>query len=83
MEILTIATPGQPAGPCRGSCRHPGCLSMRQLASARCPQCRTLLGFGAQVIGSPPMHLRCARIIGIIDHAGAAPRSHPRPNRPV
>ncbi|MFZ1888449.1 MAG: hypothetical protein WAU33_10485 [Candidatus Binataceae bacterium] len=82
MEILTIATPGEPAGPCRGSCGHPACLSIRRLASERCPQCHMLLGFGAKVTGTPPMHLRCARMSGVADGDMPAQTS-PRPNRPV
>ncbi|MGH7779296.1 MAG: hypothetical protein ACREQR_05685 [Candidatus Binataceae bacterium] len=81
MEVLTIATPGEPAGPCRGSCSHRACLSIRQLASQRCPECRTLLGFGSKVTGSPPMHLRCAHRIGIA--ADGAARNSPRPNRSI
>ncbi|MHB8382763.1 MAG: hypothetical protein ACYDC3_10565 [Candidatus Binataceae bacterium] len=83
MDILTIAAPGEPAGPCRGSCGHAGCLSIRQLAAARCPQCRMLLGFGAKVTGTPPMHLRCARTSGIADGADTPTRASPRPNRPI
>lgn len=81
MKIVTIAAPGEPAGPCRGSCGHPACLSLRQLALARCPHCRMLLGFGAKVTGWPPMHLRCARSSDSMQADGQ--RTIARPNRPI
>jgi hypothetical protein len=34
---------------------------MRALAFERCPRCFMNLGFGARVVGEPPMHARCAR----------------------
>jgi hypothetical protein len=41
-----------------------------------------LLGFGAKVTGTPPMHLRCARMSGLAD--GDMPtQTSPRPNRPI
>jgi hypothetical protein len=61
MELITIPTPGLPGGPCRGSCDHQRCHSMRALAFERCPRCFMHLGFGARVMGEPPMHARCAR----------------------
>jgi hypothetical protein len=41
-----------------------------------------LLGFGSKVTGTPPMHLRCARRLGIVD-GDAPPQTSPRPNRPI
>jgi hypothetical protein len=61
MELSTIPTPGMPGGPCRGSCDHQRCHSLRALAFERCPRCFMHLGFGARVTGDPPMHARCAR----------------------
>ncbi|HYB90102.1 MAG TPA: hypothetical protein VEC38_03560 [Candidatus Binataceae bacterium] len=60
MQFTLIPTPGAAGGPCRGSCMHPRCLRVRELAARRCPQCLRLLGFGAKISGDPPMHLRCA-----------------------
>lgn len=83
MEILTIVSPGETGGPCKGSCSHPACLWIRELALARCPHCLMLLGFGSKVTGTPPMHLRCARTT---DAGGGSdlPARHPRrPNRPI
>jgi hypothetical protein len=60
-NAFTIPSPATPEGPCRGSCNHAGCLAAREMAGQRCPVCWTPLGFGAKVIGEPPMHYRCAQ----------------------
>jgi len=74
MSILIIPTPGTPDGPCRGSCNHQKCHSLRAIADERCPQCSNRLGFGTRITGEPPMHMRCAQSIAA---RSTGPAAHP------
>ncbi len=74
MTDITIATPGMPGGPCRGSCNHTKCHTLRAMSEERCVHCGMRFGFGAKITGEPPMHLRCAQTIAA---RGGASASHP------
>ena len=74
MSAVTIATPGTPGGPCRGSCDHPKCHMLRAMADERCHHCGMRFGFGAKITGDPSMHLRCAQDIAA---RRGAPATHP------
>ena len=74
MSVVTIPTPGNTGGPCRGSCDHPKCHTMRAMADERCNHCGIRFGFGSKITGEPPMHLRCAQ--NIAAQAGT-PATHP------
>lgn len=75
MSIVIVQTPGTPGGPCRGSCDHPKCHSLRAIADERCHHCGGRLGFGTRITGDPAMHLRCAQTIAA--RAGAPAATHP------
>jgi len=61
-------------GPCRGSCNHAKCHTLRALAEDRCHHCGGRFGFGARITGEPPLHLRCAQSVAARD---GAPATHP------
>jgi hypothetical protein len=75
MSVVTIQTPGLPGGPCRGSCDHAKCHTLRAMAEERCGHCGTRFGFGVKMVGDPPLHLRCAQTIAARD--GAPASQHP------
>lgn len=75
MSIVIIHTPGSPEGPCRGSCDHRKCHTLRAIAEERCHHCGGRLGFGTKITGEPAMHLRCAQAIAARDGVPAA--THP------
>jgi len=79
MSVVIIPTPGLTGGPCRGSCDHPKCHTLRAMAEERCNHCGTRFGFGARITGEPPMHVRCAQVIAA---QSGAPAAHPL-NAPV
>jgi hypothetical protein len=74
MSVITIPTPGMPGGPCRGSCDHPKCHTLRAMADDRCHHCNGRFGFGTKITGEPPMHLRCAQQLAA---RSGAPAEHP------
>jgi len=74
MSVVTIPPPGMPAGPCRGSCNHAKCHTLRAMAEERCHHCGVRFGFGAKITGEPPLHLRCAQAIAA---RSGAPATHP------
>lgn len=74
MSFVTIPTPGMPGGPCRGSCSHPKCHTLRAMAEERCHHCGNRFGFGAKITGEPALHLRCAQDIAA---RNGAPSTHP------
>ena len=74
MSVVIIPTPGMSGGPCRGSCNHAKCHTLRALAEDRCHHCGGRFGFGARITGEPPLHLRCAQSIAARD---GAPATHP------
>ena len=74
MSIVIVPTPGTPDGPCRGSCDHPKCHSLRAIADERCHHCGGRLGFGTKITGDPVMHMRCAQMIAA---RNGAPAQHP------
>ena len=63
MSVTMIPTPGTTGGPCRGSCNHAKCHTMRAMADERCHHCGVRFGFGSKITGEPPLHLRCAQAI--------------------
>jgi hypothetical protein len=74
MSVVTIPTPGTAGGPCRGSCDHTKCHTLRAMAEERCGHCGVRFGFGARITGEPPLHLRCAQAVAA---KSGAPASHP------
>jgi hypothetical protein len=74
MSIVTVPAPGMPGGPCRGSCDHAKCHTLRAMAEERCNHCGGRLGFGTRITGEPPQHLRCAQSIAA---RNGAPATHP------
>ena len=74
MSVVTIPTPGMSGGPCRGSCDHPKCHTLRAMAEERCNHCGGRFGFGTKITGEPPMHLRCAQTVAA---KSGAPVTHP------
>ena len=74
MTIVIVPTPGTPEGPCRGSCDHHKCHSLRAIAHERCHYCGGVLGFGTRITGDPAMHMRCAQTIAA---RNGAPAVHP------
>ena len=74
MSVIIIPTPGIPGGPCRGSCDHAKCHTMRAMADERCHHCGVRFGFGTKITGEPPLHVRCAQTIAA---ASGAPAEHP------
>ncbi len=74
MSVITILTPGVPGGPCRASCNHDKCHTLRAMSEERCVHCGVRFGFGAKITGEPPMHLRCAQTIAA---RSGAPATHP------
>lgn len=74
MSVIVIPTPGMPGGPCRGSCDHAKCHTMRAVAEERCHHCGVRFGFGAKITGEPPLHVRCAQSIAA---QSGAPAEHP------
>jgi len=74
MSVVTIPTPGMAGGPCRGSCDHAKCHTMRAMADDKCHHCGGRFGFGTKITGEPAMHMRCAQSIAARD---GAPASHP------
>ncbi len=74
MSVITIPTPGMPGGPCRGSCNHTKCHTLRAMSEERCVHCGGRFGFGAKITGEPPVHLRCAQTIAA---RSGAPVTHP------
>ena len=74
MTLITILTPGVPGGPCRASCNHSKCHTLRAMSEERCDHCGVRFGFGAKIIGEPPMHLKCAQTIAA---RSGAPATHP------
>jgi hypothetical protein len=74
MSVVTVPTPGLPGGPCRGSCDHVKCHTLRAMADERCHHCGGRLGFGTKITGEPPMHLRCA--LGVAARSGTS-AAHP------
>jgi hypothetical protein len=79
MSILIVPTPGTPDGPCRGSCDHRKCHSLRAIAEERCDHCGGRFGFGTKITGEPAMHMRCAQTIAA---RNGAPAAHPI-NEPI
>ena len=80
MSVVTIPTPGTPGGPCRGSCNHMKCHTLRSMAEDRCHQCNGRFCFGTKITGEPPTHLRCAQAIAA---SSGAPATHPINNPAV
>ena len=74
MSVVIIPTPGTTGGPCRGSCNHTKCHTMRAMADERCGHCGVSFGFGTKITGEPPLHLRCAQSIAA---RSGAPATHP------
>jgi len=74
MSIIVIPTPGMTGGPCRGSCDHAKCHTMRAMADEKCHHCGGRFGFGTKITGEPAMHMRCAQSIAARD---GAPATHP------
>ncbi|HKN14389.1 MAG TPA: hypothetical protein VJX68_14455 [Candidatus Binatus sp.] len=74
MSVVTIPTPGMTGGPCRGSCNHSKCHTLRAMADERCSHCGVRFGFGTKITGEPPLHLRCAQSISA---RNGAPATHP------
>jgi hypothetical protein len=74
MSVVTIPTPGIAGGPCRGSCNHTKCHTLRAMADERCGHCGIRFGFGTKITGEPAMHLRCAQTIAA---RGGSPAEHP------
>jgi hypothetical protein len=69
MNIIRIPSPGTPEGPCRGSCNHPRCCAIRELALVRCAYCRQCVGFGARIVEDPPAHVTCFNAAAAREHA--------------
>ena len=74
MSVISIATPGTPGGPCRGSCDHAKCHTLRAMAEDKCHHCGVRFGFGTKITGEPALHLRCAQSIAARD---GTPATHP------
>jgi hypothetical protein len=74
MSVVIIPTPGTAGGPCRGSCDHAKCHTLRALADERCHHCGVRFGFGTRITGEPALHLRCAQAIAA---RNGAPATHP------
>ena len=74
MSVITIPTPGTPGGPCRGSCNHTKCHTVRAMSEEQCGHCGRRFGFGAKITGEPSLHLRCAQTIAV---RSGAPATHP------
>ena len=74
MSVVIIPTPGMSGGPCRGSCDHAKCHTLRAMADEKCNHCGGRFGFGTKITGEPPLHLRCAQSIAARD---GAPATHP------
>jgi hypothetical protein len=74
MSVVIIPTPGMAGGPCRGSCIHAKCHTLRALADERCHHCGVRFGFGTKITGEPALHLRCAQAIAA---QSGTPATHP------
>ena len=74
MSVVIVPTPGMPGGPCRGSCDHAKCHTLRAMADDKCHHCGGRFGFGTKITGEPPLHLRCAQSIAA---RSGAPVEHP------